>query len=165
MTTSVLAPSVDYQLETVASIRASGIEELFERHRLELSHYPDLALDVDWARYESCEAGGVLRVMTARKAGRIIGYVAFFVAPNAHYKGSLQAIQDVLYLDADYRHGRTGYRLIALAEDYLRREGIQVLYQHCKVTHPLGSLFLRTGYQLIDFVYGKRLDWPDGVAP
>ncbi len=162
---SILSPRCDYQLDTIESCRADGIEDLLRRHKNEIAHYQDIPLDVDWQRYEDAEKAGVFRVMTARLGSKIIGYVCFFVMPHAHYKGSLTAVQDVLYVDPDYRHGRTGYRLIQLADDYLRAEGVQITMHHYKVTHPIGSLLMRQGYQLIDFVAGKRLDWPGGRRP
>lgn len=158
MTTSVLAPATDYRLECVTSCREDGVEALLAAHWHEIAHYPDIALDVDWQRYDAAESAGHLRVFTARQAGKIVGYAVYFVNTNAHYKGSLQATQDVLFVHPDHRNTRVGYKLIAIADRHLAFEGVQVVYQHSKIAHPIGSILQRQGYELIDQIYGKRLD-------
>src|SRR5271155_4130761 len=91
--------------ETLAQVRASGFERLLRDHASEVSHFKDLPLDVDWGRYEYWEQRGGLRPYIARAAGEVIGYAVFILDVNAHYKSSLQAIQDVLYLDPAWRGG------------------------------------------------------------
>lgn len=158
MIATVLSPATQYAIESIASCRADGVEALLAAHYHEIARYPDIPLDVDWARYEQAELNGTLRVMTARQGRLLVGYAAYLVAPHWHYKGSLQAIQDVLYVHPDYRGSRVGYKLIAMADQYLALEGVQVVYQHSKIAHPIGAVLARQGYEPIDLIYGKRLD-------
>ena len=138
---------------------------LIERHKAEIAHYPDIELDVDTEKYELSEKQETLRVYTARlnkgasSPLTLIGYALFFVGPSPHYKGSIQAVEDVLYVDPEQRQGRVGLDLIRYTEAELRREGVQAVYHHVKITHPaLGILLAREGYEHIDSIYGKRLD-------
>jgi GNAT superfamily N-acetyltransferase len=84
--------------------------------------------------------------------------VIFFLRPNMHYRRSLQAAQDVLYLHPDYRRGMAGVTLIRVAETRLRAEGVQVIYHHAKRTNRVGELLERLGYEHVENVYAKRLD-------
>lgn len=147
-----------YARESLEAVRASNLDELLRRHWHEIAHFPDIPLSVDWEAYEGVEATGKLRAYTARADGELVGYAAYFVNRNPHYKSSLQAFQDVLYVAPEHRKGRIGYKLIAFADAQLAAEGVQVTYQHSKVVHDIGAILERQGYELVDAVYAKRLD-------
>ena len=128
---------------------------LFE-HWKEISHYPDIPLDPDEERYYNFEKGGVLRVYTARDEGKIFGYAVFIVNTNAHYKTSLQAMQDIIFIHPE-RRGMGG-RFILWCDEQLKAEGVQIVFHHIKAKHNFGAMLERFGYELIDLIYGKRLD-------
>ncbi len=141
------------------------IMPLLHEHKDEISHYPDIELDPDVGTYNQCEEIGMLRCYTVRQSfltvpgTELIGYAIFFVKPNMHYKNSLQAIQDVLFVTKPHRHGRVGYRLIKYSEEQLRDEGVQVVYHHLKCNRPETiALFHKLGYEDIDLIVAKRLD-------
>ncbi len=134
---------------------------LLKDHWREIAHYQDIPLDPDIAAYEAVEEQAMLRCYTAREDDKLIGYAVFFVRRGMHYRGSLQAIQDVLFLLPEYRHGSIGVALIQYSERQLAAEGVQAVYHHCKTTNQVGRLLVRLGYELIDEVYGKRLDKGD----
>jgi hypothetical protein len=153
-----------FQREPFDSFFAEALP-LLERHKLEIAHYADIPLDVDTEKYRMTESSGLLRVFTARlnrgpsEPLTLIGYAAFFVGPNPHYRTSLQAVQDVLYLAPEQRQGRLGLDLVRFTERELRREGVQVVYHHVKLAHPaLGVLLAKDGYDPIEQLYAKRLD-------
>lgn len=128
---------------------------LFETHWAEISHYKDIRLNPDYESYLSSEEN--LRCFTSRKDGLLIGYSIYFVRPNLHYKDSLQAVQDVLFILPEYRHGRIGITLIKFCDEDLKREGVQVVYHHVKAAHNFGPMLERLGYEMIEYIYAKRL--------
>jgi len=152
-----VATTPTIQRETFEAVYHEALP-LLEAHREEIAHYKDIPLHVDVAFYQGLEAAGGLRIFTVRQEGRLIGYCAVFVRPNAHYCDSLQAMQDVLYVAKEHRHGRLGYQLIRYVEEALRNEGVQVLYQHVKTTNQVEQLLERMGYELMDYIYTRRLD-------
>jgi hypothetical protein len=131
---------------------------LLVRHWKEIAHYQDIVLDPDVSAYHYLEKCGGLRVFTARDEGKLAGYVVFFVRHNMHYKESLQAVQDVLFLDEPYRKGFTGIKLIKYADESLADDGVQVVYHHVKAAHDFGPILERMGYRLVDLIYARRLD-------
>lgn len=137
------------------------VKPLLELHADELRHYRDIPLEPDWAAYQAMEDRGELRAFSARDCGRLVGYAVFFVRPNHHYRSSLQAHQDILYVHPAYRTGTTGLRLIWLAEKRLAAQGVQVVYHHAKRTNKTGELLGRLGYDLVDEIWAKRLDAAD----
>ena len=144
--------------EDLASVRAAGIESLLVQHWQEIAFYPDIALDVAWSDYEATEALGMLRLYTARLAGKLIGYACFRVCRNSHYQASLQAVQDVLFLAPEHRGWRIGTELINYADTMLASEGVQVVTHHSKVRLPIDKVLQHQRYELIETVWGKRLD-------
>ncbi len=144
---------------------------LFEAHYREISHYQDIPLDINEAAYMQLEESGLLRCFTARYNGELVGYCVFVVRPNLRYSSSIQALQDILFVDKTRRGSLIGKRLLEYCHERLRAENVQVTYQHSKATkeirdaiaaipnrHDVGQLFEMMGYELIDLIHGKRLD-------
>lgn len=145
-----------FQRETLAMCFDEAKPLLIE-HWKEIAHYLDIPLDVDYERYYTLEANGVIRVYTARgESGALIGYAVFFINTHAHYKQSLQAMQDVIFIH--HKHRGTGGRFILWCDEQLKAEGVQIVFHHIKAAHDFGKLLERFGYELIDKIYGRRLD-------
>lgn len=146
-----------YARETLEQV-ADELQPLLEAHWREIAHFQDIELNPDWEFYAAMQEIGRLRFYTARHDGRLVGYCVFFVSPNRHYKQSLQAAQDILFLHPDYRNAGNGRALILFCDDQLRAEGVQATYQHVKAAHDFGPLLIHCGYQLVDLIYARRLD-------
>ena len=146
-----------FSRESVAEV-LSEIKPLLAQHYREIAHFQDIPLVPDYDRYRLLEEGGRLRIFTARVERQLAGYAIYGVEHSLHYSTSIQAMQDILYLDPAYRRGRIGWRLIEFADERLRAEGVQVVLQHVKAKHNFGPLLERIGYQLIDHIYARRLD-------
>lgn len=149
-----------FALETLEQVRASRIEDLLRAHWQEVAHFPDIALEPDWEAYAIVEAAGMLRIFTVRIAGDLVGYAAYIVKHAPHYKSSLQATQDILFLAPQHRGARIGAHLILFADQYFSSQGVQAVYQHTKVKQELdmGPLLTRLGYELVDALWARRLD-------
>lgn len=147
---------------------------LLRSHWREVAAFPDIPLEPDRDLYRHAEANGALRVFTAREPNEttvrhldgqrsrqvvplLVGYAAFFVRSNPHYKSSIQAVQDVLYLDPAYR-GVSAVKFIAWCDAALAADGVQVVMQHLKVKSDHARLMAHLGYEPVDTIYAKRLD-------
>lgn len=132
------------------------IAPLLVLHYKEIAHYQDIPLEPALDKYLSIEDEGLLRVYTARKDGKLVGYSIYFIRHNLHYSSSKQALQDILFIHPEHRG--TGGKLIAWCDEQLRAEGVQAVYHHVKAAHNFGPLLERMGYKLIDLIYARRLD-------
>lgn len=132
---------------------------LIQKHWHEVAFYEDIPLNPDWNVYSAAASAGQVVVFTARKNQvELVGYALYFVKPGPHYLGSIQAAQDVIYLDPAVR-GLTGTAFIQYIDAALAEDGVQVVFQHAKVAHPaLGRVLERIGYQKQDIIYSRRLD-------
>jgi len=129
---------------------------LIEKHNLEVAHYQDIPLNIDKNTYEKLEETGIVRCFIARQDGKIIGYSIFTINQNIHYKTSKQALQNAIFIDPKKRG--FGMKFIKWCDDELRKDDVQVVYHCVTARHDFGSGLKRLGYELVDFVYGKRLD-------
>lgn len=130
---------------------------LLERHWDEIAHFKDITLDPDVEAYNAAEAVGFYHVFTARADGELIGYVAYFVRPNMHYRNSVQAMEDVLFVLPEHRNATVGLRLLKFALDELAAQGVQAVMHHTKAAHSIAPLLERLGFELVDMIYVKRL--------
>jgi len=134
---------------------------LLEKHWAEIAHYKDIPFEPSKEVYLELDSKGLLKVYIARTdEGQIIGYAVYVLRYHPHYKSSLQAVQDVLYVDPAHRGG-VGRQLIRECDARLKALGVQVVYHHMKASHNFGPLLERMGYELQDLIYCKRLDKED----
>src|SRR5689334_18451912 len=82
--------------ETLTTELVDELLPLLRAHYLEIAHYQDIELDPDWDAYAVVQQNNALRVFTARQDGKLVGYCAFFLRKNMHYRKSLQAVNDVI---------------------------------------------------------------------
>ncbi len=134
------------------------IKPLLLRQWKEIAHYKEIPLDPDWDQYYNLFMMGKLKIISARKGGKLIGYAIYIVNHNLHYKGSLQAVQDVLFLDEEYRRGTLGTKLIKKADEILQTMGVDVVIHHVKVAHDFSKILERQGYTLVEKILSKRLN-------
>ena len=154
MTTTV--GSLVFSLEQISESLLGEFMPLLSEHYLEIAHYKDIPLDPDWDRYRAIAAAGALRIFTARDSGKLIVYSIFFVQRNPHYKTSLSAINDIIFI-AKERRG-FGRRFIAWCDEQLREIGVQVVVHHIKAAHDWSPMLERMGYDFQDKIMTRRLD-------
>lgn len=148
---------VIYQRERAHELWAD-IPPLLREHYDEIASYPDIPLDPDVDLYCRLEDAGVLRCYAARESLEgLIGYAVFLVGPNPHYRTSLQARCDVVFLTPGQRRGRLGLGLLRHAHAALIAEGVQVITHHVKHAHPaLGAILARLGFEPLETNYMLR---------
>lgn len=139
---------------------------MLREHWREVAHFQDIELEPDYALYEAAARAGILRFFTMRVGLQTVvdgpvywtlfGYAVFFVRPNPHYKQSLQAAQDVLFVDRRFR-GLRAAKFIRFCDEQLASEGVEVVRHHLKAAHNHERLMARLGYEVEDIIYVKRL--------
>lgn len=134
------------------------LEEIIPLHYEEIARDRDvIKLDPDWEAYHQSERAGQLHMMVARCEGRMIGYHICFVRPHLHYRKSLSAITDIFYILPMHRAGRVGIELFKESEKVLKARGVQKIFLGCKIAMDLTPIFLRLGYNRIEYVFAKLI--------
>jgi GNAT superfamily N-acetyltransferase len=134
------------------------LQPLIKDHWSEIAHFKDIPLDPDWESYARLDGAGALRIFTLRDYGALKGYAFFTVAPAAHYRSSLQANADVLYLDPGYRKQGLGRDFIAFCDGELRKDGVQVVSHRCSLSHSFANTLVKLHYEPVEAVFVRRLD-------
>jgi len=148
---------ITYQEESAAEC-LEEIKPLIEMHWEEIAVYKDkIKLNPDFDKYLLLDSIGLLHVLTARDDDKLIGYFISFIQPNMHYKESVFATNDILYIDPLYRKGSVGYKLFKKAEESLKEIGVDVIIVHSKVNNDFKPLMDKLGYERIEYNYSKHV--------
>lgn len=132
---------------------------LLEAHWKEVAFYPDIVLEPDREAYYAMESLGCVACFVVRdEDSHMIGYAVYFMRKSLHYKNSLQASNDIIYLNPTHRKLGLAGDFISWCDKQLKELGVQVVSHHIKSSHNWGRLIERQGYQLQDLIYTKRLD-------
>jgi len=141
----------------------NGIDFIEEFMQVLPLHYDELCvtkefpLNPDWDAYKNMANSGMLRTITCRNDGELIGYIAFFIQPHVHYKDCKTAYEDVYFIKKEYRKGRVGIKLFQYAEKVLKERGINRIIAHTKIHLDNSRLFEYLGYKHTDKLFTKIL--------
>lgn len=97
-------------------------------------------------RYEAAEKMGVLRVHTARLAGKLVGYSVFLVGPHPDYPNVIFATNTVLFVAPEHR-GRGAFRFMLWQDEKHRDAGIDVVFRSVTVKHNYRRALEAMGYR------------------
>src|SRR6266576_7312864 len=68
---------------------AHELPPLFHEHWKELALNQDtVKLDPNWDQFNALDVQGILRILTVRMEGRLVGYVFLLFGPHLHYKST-----------------------------------------------------------------------------
>jgi GNAT superfamily N-acetyltransferase len=116
-----------------------------------------IELDPNWDEYDAMAARGELHLLTARSGNELIGYYVGIVKPHLHYKNSLTAYNDIIYIKPEHRLGMTGVKLFKEIERTLKERGVQRMYMNTKEHLNFGVILERLGYNKAESIYTKRI--------
>lgn len=133
------------------------LEMIFPEHYEELCVTKEFPLEPDYDAYRRLATAGMLRTITCRCDGELIGYIVFTVSPHLHYKSCKTAFEDIYYVKKEFRKGRIGIRLFKYAEDVLKQFGVKRIVMHTKIHLDNSKLFEYLGYKHTDKLYTKML--------
>jgi hypothetical protein len=128
-------------------------------------HYEELSLDngkipmgIDNAKYQEMESVGRLHVLVARSEGQVVGYYIAIIVNHPHYKDAgLHSTTDMFYLLPEYRIGNNGMRLLAEAEQSLRKRGVVKAFIGTKLKQDHSKILEWLGWTPTDTVFTKVL--------
>jgi GNAT superfamily N-acetyltransferase len=154
---------VDFQEERFSDLRIEGAR-LFELHWQEAGHRMDEPVDMDWSSYRAMEDAQRLLTVTARTAGKLIGYAVYIIWRHPHHRGICTAQNDAWFIDPAYRRGPIGRRLVERAEALMAQRGvseimasIRPINRMARGERSLTPLMHSMGYRLISLGFSKVL--------
>jgi hypothetical protein len=148
---------VSFNQEELNEDLAQELMPLIQAHYQEISFDKSIQLAPDWEFYYTCKDSGMLKIYTARAADTktLVGYAVFFLRRHPHYRQSIQADQDVLFIDKSKRG--FGRKFIDYCDIELKKLGVHAVHQHVKASFNFGPMLEELGYSLVDYIYRKTL--------
>ena len=147
---------VDFAQELLTDELVDQMIPLWMDHYEEITYYKDIKLSPAIEIYQAAQKQGSLKIYTARHKEKLVGYEVFFIYKHPHYSDVKEAVQDVLFLDQNMRHGSIGYRFMKWADEQLEHEGAAVIFRCVSNKHDYSSLLKRMGFVAHDTVYSRR---------
>ena len=146
-----------FALEPYAAV-VEDIKPLLSAHHQELALYQDeIPLAPDFTQYERACSSGLMRIYTAREDGRLIGYAIFVITPRHSHYAHRWAVNDIFWIDPEYRNFGNGNGLCDFLEEDMRRDGPVVIHIETKISAPaLAVLLGMRGYSLVGPSFSKR---------
>jgi len=132
------------------------LKPLFVKHWQEIAHYKDIELNPDYDKYQMMEEKGLLKIFTLRDNSDLIGYAVFVITFHPHYKQSLQAIEDIIFIDPARRG--VGKAFIKWCDEQLKVLDVQEVVHHIKFAHDWSLVLVEMGYEKTEMRLSKRLD-------
>jgi len=133
------------------------MKALVDAHGEEVSLHKDtIKFDPDYDTYVAASGLDILKVVTARThEDEMIGYSTYFIQPHPHYKGTMFASNDALFVRKDYRNSSVGYCILEKAEEMCKELGVQVMTINSKVNLDFKPLMDRLGFNRVEYMYSK----------
>ena len=136
---------------------------LLQAHYEEIAQARDIIkLDPDLNHYRAQERAKKLEVHTARFDDELVGYSVWLIGPHLHYKDSLTAKSDLLFIDKRYRAGMLGVKFIKWTADKIRERGVQRILMNTKKSLDFGLILERYGFVPLETVYSLVVRDNDG---
>jgi GNAT superfamily N-acetyltransferase len=142
---------VVFAVEPLALGLANGLDDLATMNAQEAyAHMVEVPVAVNWPALQMAERRGEFIGISARKAGKLVGYAGYFLRLSTHQ--GLIALNDSLYLDPSVRQGWTALELLAFAAREMKTRGAVLVRQGLQhSTEPqrharMVALIARAGY-------------------
>lgn len=122
-------------------------------------HAGVIPVDPDLNLYQQLDAAGIVRFVTVRRAGVLVGYTIVMVMPtHQHYRRVKWASTDGLWLVPTERRPRVALRMLEYTQNMLRKEGVILFVVMEHPDHPaLGRLLAHLGFAKSGVCHSRRL--------
>lgn len=150
----------EFRWERFSAI-AHDLPPLFARHWREIALNQDfIPLAPDFDRYYALDLQGILRILTVRHEGLLVGYAFLLFGPHLHYATTPYGHGDMFWIDPLYRQGWTGVKLFKELIRGTREMGGAILQLSIKLHFENGrvaKLLTRLGFHPVETMYALRL--------
>lgn len=111
----VVAPQLFFEI-------ADELPPLLVRYGAEIAKDP---VDIDWSRMFHLAGQGILRCVSARHKGKLVGFTFSQVGPHIMFKGTVYGITTMVWLDREHRKTWNGVKLLRKNLACLREWGVK----------------------------------------
>ena len=148
---------MNVQMSSVAELeRDPGFAALLAEYASEssIAGMPPPAAKME--SYRELEARGLLQVLSATHAGRLVGFLTLLAPVLPHY-GVAVAVSESFFVARDHRGTGAGLKLLRAAEDLARRLASPGLLVSAPFEGGLFKVLPRVGYAETNRVFFKKV--------
>jgi hypothetical protein len=131
------------------------LQEMFWQNNEETGMLGQESFDPDVDKYLAMEAMGVAKLFIARAEGKLVGYCMMLVMPHPHYKKTVVAFQDVLFMVSE-RRGIGSVRFIKWIDEFCRSLGADNISRTVSSKKDFSRTLMRMGYEEVETSYVRR---------
>ena len=149
--------SVTFQSESIEAAWDEAIPLMVENHfetGIESKHS---RFSPNRAQFERLDELGFLRVYTARKSGKLVGYSVFLVMPPLNYPDDLFAICHVAYVSPEIRGTFSSGKYFIWVEHQLEREGVTDIGRQSTERFDVSETYKNFGYVKSETVWHRSI--------
>lgn len=146
---------MEFAIEAVTSVWKEALPLLMD-NQVEVGLKDLESFDPDIDRYIEMEGQGAAKVFTYRKDGVLVGYCLVLFFPHPHYRKSLTAFQDVLYVTPKHR-GFGAVKFIKWIDEQIRALGAETMNRSVSVRVDYARTLERLGYVEVESSFVKNL--------
>lgn len=145
--------TITYQRESIAEVE--GEARAFVKEYL--AEFPSsFEQEISWETLRAMDALGVLKAVSVRDEGLLVGCCFYTLSLHHHAKNTLVAQELSLYLLPEYRKGRIGIRLLDFIEEAAKEDGAKIMLMTSRGGNLTPLLKLRR-YDQLEVVFAKGL--------
>ena len=145
---------VNFSIERWAEFEEEFKSLSVEHWREVALHQKEVPLDLDFDVYKRGDESGKLVFVAARKNGVLVGYSIWAVVCPLHFKSTLYAQNDVIYMLPKYR-GNYGLSLIKHSEIFMVSLGVKKILWGVMRNRDWSKILERMGYEQEDILMSK----------
>lgn len=150
---------INFAVELYSDALIQEMMPLWQDHHKEIQQIRGVKLEPQLLMYQCLATAGILRIYTARNETlALVGYQVFTITDHPHFKGTKQAMMDILYLSPESRLGWMGYQFMRYVDNELKLEGVHLMFRSISARHDFGTVLERLGYELVDLNFMRRVN-------
>jgi hypothetical protein len=149
--------SVTFQSEPIAQCWVEAIPLMVENHAETGVPSKHHKFAPNRAQFERLDELGFLRVFTARKAGKLVGYSVFLVMPPLNYPDDLFAICHVAYVAPEIRGTYSSGKYFIWVEAQLEHEGVTDIGRQSTERFDVSETYKHFGYTKSETVWHRSV--------
>jgi len=108
--------------------------------------------------YWHLESRNRLKIYTIRDNGKLIGFSFWVLFYPPHYKTSLTATSDAIFVLQEYRKGLFGYKFLKHSLNEIKKHNPQRILVGVKPNNDFGKILERLGASHFETVYSFKLE-------
>ena len=90
-------------------------------------------------------------------SNELVGYTSLVLKAESRVKGSVAAVQDMLYVTPSHRGVGMGTQFMIYCDSALKKLGVSTVWRHTRPPLDIGAIYERMGYVFVEKAYARRL--------